>query len=593
MPAVSTDSLSAAPRYIKIAMIVSVLLFLFLAQRSFVYVPDDAFITFRYSRNLADGFGPVFNRAMPASDRAEGYSCPLYMAVLAILFKLPLGLDALLRAKFFGLLCGIAVLFAATKLAGRLNLPVWAIAATPVLLAAHAGLSILSVDGMETVFAALLMTLAALSFLTVFDALTPQPSLPTLREGEQNAALTPKLEKDAEGDNFLLPSPLPGRGVGGEGALLSGLLFAACALNRPEGLLAGLSATALLFIIRRKTWGQAETRWLLGFALPVAALFLFRRAFFGVWLPNTYYAKIAPVEEGLFKGLTYLLRTFFYKMDQSAVLFVIGAAWWVLAVVGASGERFRRPALLLVPLMVAGQALTALRSGGDWMGGWRYMTPVLPLLMLLSIAGIAEIADALRKVGEPAAKFAAGTLCAALFAACLLGQNQFWTEGAYDGHVSWASKNFSFSERKLLMGWKLERVVLISDWLNAHPEIVPPGSVVAYSEMGVAPYLTPQIRYLDTDGLTDHGVAALSNTKHAFFGVDSNYLSDASAVGAYLKDERKPDFLVCGAEAEPPPTVLGDTYLLCGQLAVPVSDERNGNAFATSKTATIGVWKRR
>ena len=522
-------------------------MFLFLAQRSFVYVPDDAFITFRYSRNLADGFGPVFNRAMPASDRAEGFSCPLYMMVLAVLFKLPLGLDALLRAKFFGIICGVVVLFVATKLAARLNLPGWAIAATPILLAAHAGISILSVDGMETVFAALLMTLAVLSFLSAI-----------------------------------------GQGAGG-----GGLLFALCALNRPEALLAGLSATALLIFIRRKSWGQAETRWLLAFALPVAAWFLFRRAFFGVWLPNTYYAKIAPLEEGLFKGLTYLLRTFFYKMEQSNVLFLIGAAWWALAVVGVSGERFRRPAFLLIPLMVAGQALTALRSGGDWMGGWRYMTPVLPLLMLLSLAGIAEISEALRKVGASAENFAAGILCAALLAACLFGQNQFWTLGAYDGHVSWASKNFSFSERQLLMGWKLERVVLISDWLNAHPEIVPPGSVVAYTEMGVAPFLTPDIRYLDADGLTDRGVATLPNTKHAFFGVDSEYLSDTSAVGIYLRDVRKPDFLLCGANQEPPPTVLSDAYLLCGQFNVPVSGELNGNAFAQSKIATIGVWKRK
>ena len=537
MSAVSSPapSVSPAPRYVKIALIVSIVLFLYLAQRSFVYVPDDAFITFRYSRNLADGFGPVFNRAMPASDRAEGYSCPLYMAVLALLFKLPLGLDALLRAKFFGILCGIAVLFAATKLAARLNLPGWAIAATPILLAAHAGLSILSVDGMETVFAALLMTLAALSFLP------PPPTPAPASEGGESMRFSPSSNL-GEAEDLNSPPPLAGAGVGG-GGVFSGFLFALCALNRPEALLAGLSATALLLFIHRKSWGYAETRWLLAFLLPVAAWFAFRRAFYGVWLPNTYYAKITSLEESIFKGLTYLLRTFFYRMDESALLFIIGAAWWALAIVGISGERFRRTARLLIPLMVAGQALTALRSGGDWMGGWRYMTAVLPLLMLLSLAGIAEIADALRKVGGAMAeKFTAGILCAALLAACLLGQNQFWTLGAYDGHVSWASKNFSFNERKLLTGWKLERVVLISDWLNAHPEIVPPGSIVAYTEMGVAPYLTPNIRYLDADGLTDRGIATLPDTKHVFFGVDSNYLSDTSAVGVYLRDVRKPRF---------------------------------------------------
>ena len=543
-----------APRYLNIALAVSAVLFLVLAQRSFVYVPDDAFITFRYSRNLADGFGPIFNPGAPATDRTEGFSCPLFMVVMAILFKLPLGLDALLRAKFFGLLCGLAVLFLVPKLAARLRLPGWTQAALPILLAAHAGISVSAVDGMETVFQALLMTLAAFLFLAAFDAET----------------------NPAEGPN-------------GKTIELSGLAFAVCALNRPEGLLALVSAAGLLMLAKGRSWGGRETRWLLCAAVPVVAWFLFRRAFYGLWLPNTYYAKIAPLDEAIFKGVTYLLRTFFYQMNENVLLFVVGAAWWVLALTGASGERFRRFPAILVPLLAGGQALFALRSGGDWMGGWRYMVAALPLLMLLSVTGIVEIANALRNA-KAAAQAVSVNLCAALFAACLFGQSGYWTQGEHDGCVSWASKGFSLQQRVLLTGWKLERGLRISDWLNRN---APPGSVAAYSEMGVTPFFSPQIRFLDVDGLTDHGVATLPNAKHGQIGVESNYLSADTPVGAYLKNERKPDYLLCGATLESQPTALGDAYPFAAQFPIPIFAGENTSDSTQTKPALMGVWKRK
>ena len=38
------------------------------------WIPDDAFISFRYARNIADGLGPVFN----PGERVEGASNPLW-----------------------------------------------------------------------------------------------------------------------------------------------------------------------------------------------------------------------------------------------------------------------------------------------------------------------------------------------------------------------------------------------------------------------------------------------------------------------------------------------------------------------------------
>ena len=550
-----------SPRTVKIAVFAAVVLFLLMAQRSFVYVPDDAFITYRYARNLAEGHGPVFNIGAHVSDRAEGYSCPLFMLLMAFLLKLPLGLDVLLRARFFGILCGLAVVVLAPKLAARMGLPVWAQGASAVLLAAHAGISIQSVDGMETVLQALLLLLAAWGFLAAFDTAT-----------EKSGKWTP---------------------------LLAGLAFAGCALNRPEGVLMGLFALAMLIAVRGRHWRGAETAFALAFLLPTLSWFLFRHAFYGLWLPNTYYAKSAPLETAIFKGATYLLRTFFYFLNDDpaqpviGIRSLLGVAWWLLVFVGMSAERSRRFPALIITLMSAGQAVFVLRSGGDWMGGWRYMTAALPLLMLLALTGIAEISGLLaaRPAGRKAAGAMAGGLTALVLASCLFGQWSFWSEGARDSYVSWADKGFSFRQRDLLLGWKLERAMLIGDWLNTH---LPPGSVVAYSEMGVTPYLAPRIRFLDVDGLTDHGVAVLPGAIHGQIGVDDDYLSPNGAVGPYLRDVRRPDYLLRGGSQEPVPVALDSTYTLFASFPAPAFPDASASPNEKlPMTAIIGVWKRR
>src|SRR5262249_53479206 len=44
------------------------------------FLTDDAYISFRYARNLADGYGLVFN---PGFERVEGYSNLLWVLLLA------------------------------------------------------------------------------------------------------------------------------------------------------------------------------------------------------------------------------------------------------------------------------------------------------------------------------------------------------------------------------------------------------------------------------------------------------------------------------------------------------------------------------
>ena len=79
-------------------------LFLFwLSAQIFSYTIDDAYITFRYSKNLAAGFGPTYNPGLPP---VEGYTTFLWMLLMT--FPHLIGVNVATFSKLVGILltCG-------------------------------------------------------------------------------------------------------------------------------------------------------------------------------------------------------------------------------------------------------------------------------------------------------------------------------------------------------------------------------------------------------------------------------------------------------------------------------------------------------
>jgi len=115
---------------------------------------DDAYITYRYARNVASGEGPVFN----AGQRVEGFSSPLWLAVatLAELVILP----AAQACKSIALLTVIGLVWKLSRMtkarggAGQTPL---------ILLAAHGPLIVAVVSGLETAVSAAIIVLLMLS----------------------------------------------------------------------------------------------------------------------------------------------------------------------------------------------------------------------------------------------------------------------------------------------------------------------------------------------------------------------------------------------------------------------------------------------
>jgi len=309
----------------------------------------DAFISFRYARNLVDGLGLVFN----FGERVEGFTNLLWTLWMAV--GLRLGFAAEGWANSWGLGCYLATI-ALLWVQHRFDARVWTGGAFVLPVAAlGAALSvdwaIWAVSGMETALFTLLLTAA---FASAARSLSTE-------EG------------------------------GGRWWLLAGALSGLAAITRPDGLL-----PAYIIGLASLVWGRPRLRSALGFALGFAILWLpataWRLAYYGDFFPNTYYARSAWLpwyEQGWHYAGLFFRR--YWPLLAGPVLLLAAAA------VGHARRR-RRPVdssrVALhgrVVVLCLAIALTytwyVIRVGGDFMFA-RMLIPVLPFYLLLLEYGL-------------------------------------------------------------------------------------------------------------------------------------------------------------------------------------------------------------
>ena len=320
-----------------------------LVVRTRTYWPftvDDTFITLRYAKHLAEGLGPSWNPSGPA---VEGYTTALWMLILTVPHAL--GLDALAFAKGSGIVFAFAAMALAAllshELTRELDPPVRRIAAVaPLGLSiAYWPLSLHAISGMETMLAALLLTL----FVLVSVRLVREPTRPRMRS-------------------------------------LS-LLALLCALTRPEaGLCCGVTLVATLLMIpraQRSGFGRAVAVYLL---VPGSVYFAIRYAHFGLLFPLSFYVKgTGQVKLAGLSDVRDFFAPFFVQQPQLAVLLIWGAV------------KLRRA----VPALLGLAALTVFFVYPAHIMGFegRYLLPIFPSLAALIGVGIARLsAHALRLI---------------------------------------------------------------------------------------------------------------------------------------------------------------------------------------------------
>ena len=305
------------------------------------FLTDDAFISFRYARNLAHGFGLVFN---PGFERVEGYTNFLWVLLLAGLNRL--GIEPEAAAGPLGILFTVALWAVVARFAlRRVAEPnhAWQALVPLALLALTRSVAVWSTSGLET---------RCFEFLVVAGVLRLIEELERLERGE------------------------PWRP-------LAWLLFALAALTRPDGLL--ISGAVLGAGAAYAAWripaqlGRFVLRQL-PFALVVGAHALFRRAYYGDWLPNTYYAKLDG-HAWWASGWRYLAA---FGLEYFAWL------WIPLLVLGVARHLKRNtPAFpLLVGAATVPHLVYVAAIGGDHFE-YRPLDLYFPLLFLLMADGVA------------------------------------------------------------------------------------------------------------------------------------------------------------------------------------------------------------
>jgi arabinofuranosyltransferase len=316
---------------------------------------DDAYIYFVYADNVSSGHGLVYNIG---SERVEGFSSALWMAVCAIAFWLtdtPLRLifiiSVLLTALTLYALTGLVRSRCTTAASIPLVLLIAWVASSPTWFLWNI------VSLMETGLWTCLVVLSAVSVIRLIHQDTVSTSQPWYF------------------------------------ATLTALLV----LARPESFVWAPWFIASYTIILR--WKQFSGAALFQKLWPVVilptitllALTLFRLSYFGYPLPNTYYAKVSPdVLHNISEGAKYVYE-YLANNGFAVVVFLMALVAVLRWLPNVSGIIFfRRKSLSanqLALYFVSSTCLLALFLGiiigGDFFEGYRIFQPVFPLLFLV------------------------------------------------------------------------------------------------------------------------------------------------------------------------------------------------------------------
>ncbi len=311
----------------------------------FRHVDDDAFITFRYSKHLAEGLGPVWN----ADQRVEGYTNFLWMLIMAV--PISLGIDPVIAATLLSLLCLGLNLFLLYRISlrfighARIAMLCW----LPVMCS-HT-LLFTATSGLETALNGLLWTIVISLVHGILDRSRVASALRMLSIG-----------------------------------FFCGL----ATLCRMEAMiLFGISFIALLVAhYTRADRPRARFQYLwAGFLALVLPWLIWRYSFYGDLLPNTFYVKTAlrSASSGFVFVCAYLTAS---------------AAWVPGILYKLQKQRLARN-LSGLPTYVAGLAFTFLCyviwAGGDYLE-FRILVPVLPMLLMFPMWMLAKGTESVRPV---------------------------------------------------------------------------------------------------------------------------------------------------------------------------------------------------
>ncbi len=467
---------------------------------------DDAFISFRYARNLADGHGLTFN----PPERVEGYSNALWVLLTALGMRC--NLDPIPWTRSLGAAALMGTLITAVLLIRRLTGTRWAAPAVAILIAASTALCGASMAGLETGLYMFLLT------ASIAAVATDRPWIASILMGL--AALT-----RPEGAALCLI------------AVVLAALFQRKRLSNheePRALARAVSSTpthhtiAHDHIIHER--GSTRRR-IIALALPcgllVTASILFRLWYFGDWLPNSVRAKsamlplLASANPSDWPGLIFNPLGLAYVANFLRYAFGPVALFAIVPLIRARTHRFTA-AIMFATVGMAGAV--AVYNFGDWMSSFRLLTPYLPILSILVVWGMAETIRWSRERERPTLSAIFPPLAAGLILYCALGQ-------------------FQWRRPSVLSNPDAE----IAAALNASHQ---PNLLAATDVLGRLGYYAPRVPILDMAGLTDRTIATHGQPRPPFGRSDFAYVLEQrphlimnNVRAAWTRRLTRPDFV--------------------------------------------------
>ena len=299
---------------------------------------DDSYISFRYSKNLALGEGLRWNAG---GDKVEGYTNFLWVLIGALVCLLQPGRLPLLMSGLGVVFLLVTIWIIDRTLALQFpgeRLPSWTAA---FFMAASGPLILWSASGLETM---LFTMLTAAGFLL--------------------------LEKRLQTGEIRYEYQI---------WIVSFFLF----LTRPDGIVFAAVMGFYLLLWRKGIFRRDRLLPFLGaFLIPFLIYNIWRIAYFGYWLPNTFYAKATGDAANQFKkGGLYL-----FDFSLTYLLPLLPLVLYLLVRrrrVPADKSHFTAIAVLFLTTFTVYVVLV----GGDYMAMYRFFVPLIPLLYLLVIGG--------------------------------------------------------------------------------------------------------------------------------------------------------------------------------------------------------------
>jgi hypothetical protein len=306
-----------------------------------LWVTDDAYISFRYARNLVEGLGLVFN----AGERVEGFSNFLWTLWSALAIRI--GIDPVHWSLIWGVVfyaASIALLaFNHMRLRRAWTVTAVSLPVGAIVAALHGEWFRYATGGLET---------SAFAFLALL------------------------------GFVMLTGENAPGR----DRLLVGGIILGLASLTRPDGLIFAAVAAAWVVAVAYRSVGsrtRAGAWFVVGFVAVWLPFMIWRLVYYGDLFPNPYYAKSAYLS--WFAQGRHYVSLFFIKywiLLAAVPLVTIAASRLRHGDPPEAGRRMWTRQAILAGGFVLAYTLYVARVGGDFMFG-RFLVPTVPFWAVL------------------------------------------------------------------------------------------------------------------------------------------------------------------------------------------------------------------